>query len=138
MATRTADNSADFFVKHLTQGMRIFDCGSGSGTITIGLAKAVDSGQVFGIDIQPEQVARPTSLAEEKNIQNATFRVGDIHRLPFPDSSFDAVFANALLIHLAEPSKAIAEMRRVLRSGGLIGIRDANRGLTFGCPKLRR
>lgn len=49
-----------------------------------------------------------------------------MYRLPSPDGSSDAVFAHAVLMHLREPVKALAEMRRVLRPGGIAGIRDGD------------
>ena len=55
---------------------------------------------------------------------DAHFEVTDIYQLPFPDGTFDAVFANGVLMHLREPGRALAEMHRVLRPGGIAGLRD--------------
>lgn len=48
------------------------------------------------------------------------FRQGDVYHLPFPDSSFDVVTCQTVLIHLADPLSAIKEMKRVLKSGGIL------------------
>ena len=51
-----------------------------------------------------------------------SFRVADAYELPFPDGSFDCVLANQVLLHLAEPWRAVAEMRRVLAPAGRLSI----------------
>ena len=124
MSRRTAEEYADFFLPHLRSGMRLLDVGSGPGTITLDLAQAVAPGEVVGIDIEPQQVERARALAVERGAQNAQFEVGDAYALPFPDGSFDAVFAHAVLIHLHDPLAALREFRRVLRPGGVAGVSD--------------
>lgn len=138
LATRNVDNSAAFFVKHLRPEMRVLDCGCGPGTITVGLAEAVPGGEVAGIDIDAKQIESAQALAAEKRIGNVRFEVANAHELPFPPASFDAVFANALLIHLSDPGSALSEIKRVLRPGGVIGIRDADRGFDLRVPETPR
>lgn len=55
---------------------------------------------------------------------NAWFGVASTYALPFADGQFDAVFAHALFEHLREPGRALLEMKRVLRSSGLVGLRS--------------
>ena len=61
-----------------------------------------------------------------RGVMNARFEVADVYRLPFPDGSFDAAFAHAVLMHLREPVRALAELRHVLRPGGIAGVRDSD------------
>jgi ubiquinone/menaquinone biosynthesis C-methylase UbiE len=121
---RTAANAAAFFLPHLRPGMRLLDCGCGPGSITTGLAEAVAPGEVVGIDRQVAQVERARAMAAERGIANIHFEVGSVYDVPFPNNTFDAVFANTLLLHLAEPVRALQEMKRVLKSGGIVGIAD--------------
>jgi SAM-dependent methyltransferase len=114
--------------------MRLLDLGCGPGTITLGLAEAVGSGEVVGIDAQPSQIEGARALAEERGVTNAKFEVGDAYRLPFPDESFDAAFAHVVLMHLREPVRALREVYRVLRPGGVIGVRDPDVGSTIRVP----
>jgi ubiquinone/menaquinone biosynthesis C-methylase UbiE len=58
--------------------------------------------------------------------RQARFVLGDATSSPFDDDQFDVAFAHALLMHLAEPRKALAEMIRVTRDGGLVIACDAS------------
>ena len=127
MQQRTAESHAGFFLPQLRRGWRVLDAGCGPGTITLGLAGAVAPGQVVGIDIEDSQfgAAREEALRQRLDIE---FHKASVYALPFPEASFDAVFSHALLEHLGDPGAAIAEMRRVLKPGGLIGLRAGDIG----------
>jgi len=123
MLKRTAAKHAAFFTPFLHPGMRVLDCGCGPGTITLDIAKLVSPGQVYGIDLEPTQLRSAQHRSSQQQI-NAWFGVASIYALPFSDGQFDAVFAHALFEHLREPVTALLEMKRVLRSSGLVGIRS--------------
>jgi ubiquinone/menaquinone biosynthesis C-methylase UbiE len=121
---RTATNVGGFFTSFLRSGIRLLDCGCGPGTITVGLAELVAPGEVTGIDASADLIASAQGNAARAGLSNATFQTGNVYSLPFADDSFDAVWAHALLEHLHDPVAALAEMRRVLQSGGIIGVRN--------------
>lgn len=106
--------------------MRVLDAGCGVGSITIGLAKVVAPGEVVGIDISEASLVTARSSAETQGLSNVRFELADVTALPFDDASFDAAFAHALLQHVESPAAALAEMRRVLRPGAIIGLADAD------------
>jgi ubiquinone/menaquinone biosynthesis C-methylase UbiE len=128
-ARRTAIDEAAFFLPHLHPGMRLLDCGSGPGSITCDLAAVVAPGAVVGLDIQPSQVEQARTLARDRGITNAQFELGSIYAVPLADTTFDAAFAHMVLMHLRDPLPALKELRRVLKPGGVVGIRDTNYGL---------
>jgi ubiquinone/menaquinone biosynthesis C-methylase UbiE len=128
LGQRTAAVDAAFLLPHLRPGLRLLDFGCGPGSITVGLAAAVAPGEVVGVDIGPTQIEAARALAAEHGAANARFEVGSVYALPFPDASFDAAFACTVLEHLADPLAALREVRRVLRPGGVIGLRDGDWG----------
>jgi len=104
--------------------MSIVDVGCGPGAITIGLAEAVAPGAVIGVDLDRDQVSRAQTLAAERGVANVQFQVGSIYELPFSDSSLDAAFAHTVFMHLDKPAAAAAEVLRVLKPGGVLGVSD--------------
>lgn len=140
LAKRTASQAAAFLLPHLRAGMHVLDAGCGPGSITLGLAAAVAPGEVVGIDIQPSQVEQARALAAQRGVTNVRFEASNVYELPFPDGSFDAAFANSVLEHLREPVRALAELRRVLRPGGIAGVcdRDGGRLMAPETPLLQQ
>src|SRR5262249_4827895 len=105
---RSATSSAAFLVPYLQPGWEVLDSGCGVGSITCDLARLVAPGRTVGLDTQAAQIERARALAAERSVMNVTFEVGSVYELPYTDGSFDVVFANTLLQHLAEPSRALA------------------------------
>jgi SAM-dependent methyltransferase len=96
-------------------GSRVLDVASGPGQVA---GKAAARGaSVIGVDVSPGMVELVRRLHPD-----VEFRVGDAHRLPDPDGSFDAVVANLVMPHLADHARAVAEMRRVLVDGGRLAL----------------
>lgn len=137
-ASRTIESDAGFLVPHLRATDHILDVGCGPGTITVGFGAIATKGKVVGVDVS-EQVlehARETVIAERIKLQNTshplppiTFQKADLLAgLPFPDDTFDVVFNSQLFPHLPTHEmrfRALSEMRRVLKPGGIMASRDA-------------
>ena len=131
---RTAENSAGYLLAHLSPGMSLLDVGCGPGNITGDLASRLGDGVVVGIDVSEEiiDVAHREALVVER--ANLRFEVGDVYQLGFADESFDVVHAHQVLQHLGRPVAALGEMRRVLRPGGILAVRDADYGAFVWAP----
>ena len=71
------------------------------------------------------------ALAAERGVVNARFESADLHALPFSDSSFDAVFLHAVLEHVPDPVTALRAVGRVVRPGGVVGVRSPD--ITVRC-----
>ena len=123
---RTAENSAAYLVAHLRPGMTVLDVGCGPGTITADLAERVAPGTVTAIDSSAAVLEQAARLASERGLENVEFAVADVHALDFPSGTFDVVHAHQVLQHVADPVRALREMRRVCRPGGLVAARDGD------------
>src|SRR6185503_9322071 len=81
--SRTVARHAAFFLPYVTTGMTLLDCGCGPGSLTVGLALAVGSGMVVGIDCEPGVIARAKALGQAYGVPNVAFHVADVCALPF-------------------------------------------------------
>ena len=102
---------------NIQSAKRVLDCGSGTGALetTPGGLHSGFAGTSFGLDINPN------SLAYAKSIDTKTpWLQGDCLRLPFKTGGFDIAFCHFLLLWVADPLKALQEMRRVTRAGGFV------------------
>jgi ubiquinone/menaquinone biosynthesis C-methylase UbiE len=133
---RTAEDSAAYLVPHLRPGLSVLDVGCGPGTITGDLAARVAPGPVTAVDRfdQPLDVAR--AEMQRRNLSNVSFATADVHKLEFPDDTFDVVHAHQVLQHVADPVQALREMRRVCRPGGIVAARDADYAGFVWFPQL--
>jgi len=91
-------------------GQRVLDLGCRDGALTLAY---LDGNEVVGVDADREALAEATKLGIET-------RWADLDQpLDFPDAGFDVVVAGELLEHLRDPQRLVAEIRRVLRPGGI-------------------
>ncbi|TAQ87791.1 hypothetical protein B7494_g3891 [Chlorociboria aeruginascens] len=130
---RTAELDAAFLLSHIRKTDHILDIGCGPGTITTGFAKYASEGTTVGIDISTDVLQKAKTLAAEANIPSqgpgsVVFKEGNVlERLPYPDETFNIVYCSQLFGHLPPPDlplKALAEIRRVLKPGGILATRD--------------
>ena len=122
---RTAENSAAYLLPHLRSGMALLDVGCGPGNITCDLADRVAPGPVVGLDVSADVVTAATTDAEARGTANVSFQTGDLYALEF-DDAFDVVHAHQVLQHLTDPVAALAELRRVIRTDGVVAVRDSD------------
>jgi SAM-dependent methyltransferase len=133
-------------VAELREGETVLDLGSGGGIDVILSAKRVGpAGRAYGLDMTDEMLALARSNAADAGVGNAEFLRGFIEEVPLPDASVDVVISNCVVNLSVDKPRVFAEMRRVLRPGGRLGITDvvaadeltpaerAERGSYAGC-----
>lgn len=99
---------------------RILDCGVGNGSLSIAL-DSILTGPVeyHGIDTSAEMLVQASSTMQHAGLR-AHLKQADILSLPYDDQSFDVVMAAHVLEHLPDPQRALKEMIRVLKPGGMV------------------
>lgn len=132
VANRDARTFVPFLLPHLRAGMDVLDAGCGTGSIALDLAANLAPGRIVGIDFDARQIEVARRSASDRKLDNAEFVTASVYELPFPDASFDAGYSVEVLMYLREPARALAEMRRVLRVGGVAA--DDDRGTTLISP----
>lgn len=97
--------------------LRVLDVGCGTGNY---LKSVLNRGhKAFGMDITMEMAAKASETAQACWIDGKPILLGDIHHIPFPDNSFDAVLCVGVLQYLPGDLAAIKEISRVVRQGGI-------------------
>jgi ubiquinone/menaquinone biosynthesis C-methylase UbiE len=102
-------------------GMRVLDLASGSGEPALTLAKTVEpNGHVIATDLVPAMLAIAEDNARDQALTNMAFKQADAELLPFADQSFDVVTCRFGVMFFPNVGKALKEIKRVLKPGGLV------------------
>ncbi|WP_432817121.1 class I SAM-dependent methyltransferase [Sulfitobacter sp. JB4-11] len=98
----------------------VLDCGVGSGSLSIALDSILMDRVTFhGIDTSAKMLVQARSKMHAAGLR-AHCRQADVLSLPYDDQSFDVVMAAHVLEHLPDPKRALREMVRVLKPGGVV------------------
>ncbi|MBG0851127.1 methyltransferase domain-containing protein [Streptomyces spinoverrucosus] len=121
----------------LTPGGRVLDVASGRGTTALLLAGAYGV-RADGIDYAPANTALAQGAAEAAGLADrAAFTTGDAEHLPYDNEVFDAVVSECALCTFPDKPRAAAEVARVLKPGGRLGITDVTADTDRLPPELR-
>ena len=117
-------------------GMCVLEVGPGNGTYTLATSQAVgEAGQVVAIDIGPRIIERLRQRVELEGAGNIEVRVADVHQLPFPDATFDAIYMIAVIGEIPAPGEAMHEFHRVLRHDGTLAISEFLSDPDYSLPR---
>lgn len=83
-------------------------------------------GQVTATDISDDILKKAADHAKSVDATNISFQPANVYELPFPDGAFDIVHVHQVLCHLEVPVKALKEMLRVTKRGGVVAVRECD------------
>ncbi len=122
---------------HAGSAARVLDCGIGSGSLSIALNSVLpDQAAYYGIDMSGEMLATADVVMRQTGL-SPQLKKADILSIPYADRCFDFVMAAHVLEHLPEPQRALNEMIRVLKPGGMLFICMTRRSVFGALIQLR-
>jgi len=104
----------------LRPGQRLLDVGCGTGALLERLARSVPGAELSGVDAS----ARMLAVARRRLGEDVHLARSGAEALPFPDRAFDCVVSTNALHYFPDAKRALDEMTRVLRPGGILVITD--------------
>ena len=106
-------------------GERVLELGPGPGAFTVEAARRVGTeGRLIAVDIQPEMIAQVEKRVQEAGLTNVETHIADAYRLPLEDASVDRVFLVAVLPEIPDQARALTELLRVIKPGGVLSITE--------------
>jgi arsenite methyltransferase len=112
-------------VADLREGERVLDLGSGGGIdVLLSAHRVGPTGRAFGLDMTDEMLALARRNAADAGASNVEFLKGHIESIPLPGESVDVVISNCVINLAADKPAVFAEIARVLRPGGRVGVTD--------------
>jgi ubiquinone/menaquinone biosynthesis C-methylase UbiE len=106
-------------------GERVLELGPGPGAFTVGAAERVGpEGSVVAVDIQAEMIAQVDQRVQQAGLTNVETHVASAYQLPIVDQSVDRAFLITVLPEIPDRRRALSELHRVLRPGGVLSITE--------------
>lgn len=106
-------------------GECVLELGPGPGTFTLEAARRVGpDGKLIAVDLQPEMIAQVEARVEEAGATNVETHVASAHDLPLEDDSVDRAFLVTVLPEIPDQDRALTELHRVLRPGGVLSVTE--------------
>jgi len=122
-------------------GERVLELGPGPGMFTVEAARRVGpEGRLIAVDIQPKMITQVEKRVREAGLANVETHVADAYHLPLDDASVDRAFLVTVLPEVPDQARALAELRRAIKPGGLLSVTEefADPDYPFAFETVRR
>jgi ubiquinone/menaquinone biosynthesis C-methylase UbiE len=109
----------------IREGEKVLELGPGPGVFTVDAAKRAGSkGSLTAVDIQPEMIAQVNEKINKAGLCNVKTYVASAYEIPLSDESMDRAYLVTVLTEIPDQDRALDEVRRVLKPGGVISITE--------------
>ena len=123
----------------LMAGQTFVDAGCGGGFFALPAARIIGKqGKLYGFDTNAEAITALRDLAATEGLDNLELKTGDAEETMLCDGCADIVFFGLVIVHLAEPIKALENARKMLRPEGRVAVFDWKKKLTRQGPPLEQ
>ena len=131
------EHSKDFLIRAgLKEGQRILEVGCGTGSMTTWLANQVGvTGQIIAVDASEKQLALARKAAQESGATNIEFVCSTVEALNLQSGSVDLIYSRLLLMHLKDPKQVLIDLKRYLRTGGVIACEEPHASSLMTTPR---
>jgi ubiquinone/menaquinone biosynthesis C-methylase UbiE len=118
--------SPDALVRRLllNPDFTVLELGPGPGYFSPAVARAVPQGKLLLVEVQKEMLDMAKGRIDAQSVVNVEYRQGDALSLPADDASFDVAFLVAVLGEVPDRTRALQELHRFLRPGGLLSLTE--------------
>jgi ubiquinone/menaquinone biosynthesis C-methylase UbiE len=109
----------------LCTGETVLELGPGPGAFTVDAARRVGpEGCLIAVDIQPEMIAQVEARVRAAGVTNVETHVASAYELPVEDGTVDRAFLITVLPEIPDPVRALREIYRVLKPGGVVSMTE--------------
>ena len=123
----------------LQPGMTFVDVGCGGGFFALPAARIIGKrGKLYGFDENAEAITDLTRLATKEGLDNLELTTGNAEEIVLCEQCADVVFFGLVIVHLADPVKALENARRMLKPDGRLAVFDWKKKLTRQGPPMEQ
>lgn len=116
-------------------GACVLEAACGVGAQTKIISQKNPNVKFVSVDLSEKSLEKAAKMRDALGLENVEFMLADVFSLPFKDNHFDHVFVCFLLEHVADPSAALKELKRILKPGGSITVIEGDHGSTYFHPQ---